>query len=97
MLAMEEWGHADDRVIQRQYSEKVCISCAWFTTGWTLTATPALAAPLWRRCWSKGNTSLTAAATGSQCTKWKQVPLSRHEKAGCSSPRNPASTQIKSF
>ena len=35
---------------------------------------------------SKGNTSLTAAATGSQCTKWKQVPLSRHEKAGCSSP-----------
>ena len=42
---------------------------------WTLTATPALAAPLWRRCWSKGNTSLTAAATGSQCTKWKQVPL----------------------
>ena len=50
-----------------------------------------------KRCWSKGNTSLTAAATGSQCTKWKQVPLSRHEKAGCSSPRNPASTQIKSF
>ena len=48
--------------------------------------TCTLAAPLWRRCWSKGNTSLTAAATGSQCTKWKQVPLSRHEKAGCSSP-----------
>ena len=33
MLAMEEWGHADDRVIQRQYSEKVCMSCAWFTYG----------------------------------------------------------------
>ena len=45
MLAMEEWGHADDRVIQRQYSEKVCMSCAWFTTESTLTATPALAAP----------------------------------------------------
>ena len=30
---MEEWGHADDRVIQRQYSEKVCMSCAWFTYG----------------------------------------------------------------
>jgi len=33
MLAMEEWGHADDRVIQRQYSKKVCMSCAWFTYG----------------------------------------------------------------
>ena len=33
MLAMEEWSHADDRVIQRQYSEKVCMSCAWFTYG----------------------------------------------------------------
>ena len=30
--------------------------------------------------------------------EWRQVPLSRNEKAGCSSPpRNPASTQIKSF
>ena len=33
MEAIEEWGHADDRVIQRQYSEKVCMSCAWFTYG----------------------------------------------------------------
>ena len=33
MLAMEEWGHADDRVIQRSYTAEVCISCAWFTYG----------------------------------------------------------------
>ena len=44
-----------------------------------LTATPALAAPCWRRRWSKDITSLTAAATGSQCTKWKQVALWRYE------------------
>ena len=33
MEAMEEWGHADDRVIQRSYTAEVCISCAWFTYG----------------------------------------------------------------
>ena len=33
MLAMEEWGHADDRVIQRSYTAEVCMSCAWFTYG----------------------------------------------------------------
>ena len=29
---MEEWDHADVRVIQRSYTA-VCISCAWFTYG----------------------------------------------------------------
>ena len=43
MEAMEEWGHADDRVIQRSYTAEACLSCAWFTTESTLTATPALA------------------------------------------------------
>ena len=33
MEAMEEWGHADDRVIQRSHTSEVCISCAWFTYG----------------------------------------------------------------
>ena len=33
MEAMEEWGHADDRVMQRSYTVEVCISCAWFTYG----------------------------------------------------------------
>ena len=33
MEAMEEWGHANDRVIQRSYTAEVCISCAWFTYG----------------------------------------------------------------
>ena len=33
MEAMEEWGQADDRVIQRSYISEVCISCAWFTYG----------------------------------------------------------------
>ena len=40
MEAMEEWGHADDRVILRSYTAEMCIS-----TGWTFNATPALAAP----------------------------------------------------
>ena len=30
---MEEWVHADNRVIQRSYTAEVCISCAWFTYG----------------------------------------------------------------
>ena len=33
MLAMEEWSHADDRVMQRSYTAEVCVSCAWFTYG----------------------------------------------------------------
>ena len=33
MEAMEEWGHADDRVMQRSYTAEVCVSCAWFTYG----------------------------------------------------------------
>ena len=33
MEAMEEWGHDDERVIQRSYTAEVCISCAWFTYG----------------------------------------------------------------
>ena len=28
-----KWRHADDRVIQRSYTAKVCISCAWFAYG----------------------------------------------------------------
>ena len=30
MEVMEEWGRADDRVMQRSYIAEVCISCAWF-------------------------------------------------------------------
>ena len=30
---MEAWPHADDRVMQRSYTEQVCISCARFTYG----------------------------------------------------------------
>ena len=33
MLAMEEWDHADDRVIQRSYTAEACISRARFTYG----------------------------------------------------------------
>ena len=33
MEAMDEWGHADDRVIQHSYTAEVCILCAWFTYG----------------------------------------------------------------
>ncbi len=33
MEAMEEWGHADDSVIQRSCTAEACISCAWFTYG----------------------------------------------------------------
>ena len=33
MEAMEEWGHADDRVMQRSYTAEVYLSSAWFTYG----------------------------------------------------------------
>ena len=33
MLVMEEWRHADDRVMLRSYSAEVCTSCTWFTYG----------------------------------------------------------------
>ena len=33
MKTMEEWGRADDRVIQLSYTAEVCISSAWFCYG----------------------------------------------------------------
>ena len=56
MEAMEAWPHADERVMQRSYNEQVCISCAWFTYGWMVTATPLWVAPYKRRSFSKGST-----------------------------------------
>ena len=96
MGTMEEWGHADDRVIQRQYSEKVCMSCAWFTYGIDAHCHTCVGCALMEALLEQGQ-HLTGAAIRNPRTNWEQVPLSQHEKAGCSSPRNPASTQIKSF
>ena len=33
MEAMEAWPHADERAMQRSFTQQVCISCAWFTYG----------------------------------------------------------------
>ena len=64
MEAMEEWGHADDRVIQRSYTAEACISCAWFSYGMDAHCHTFVGCAL---IWSKASTARTAAVIGSQC------------------------------
>ena len=45
MKTMEEWGRADERVMQLSYTAEVCISSAWFCYESMVTATPVSTAP----------------------------------------------------
>ena len=74
--AMEEWDHADDRVIHRSYTAEFCTRARGPPTGWTLTAMPVWAALFSKLSSSKASTSLTAAVIGSRFTTLKPVLLS---------------------
>ena len=73
MEAMEEWGHADARVMQRSYTAEVCVSCAWFTYGMDTLPHLCRLCTRWKSSWSKASTSLTVAVTGRPFTKWRSV------------------------
>ena len=94
MLAMQGWGHADDRVIQRQCSEKVCMSCALFTYGIEAHCHTCVGCALMEALLEQGQHSHTAAVIGSPCITLKLALPSRHEKAGCSFPTQPGSTHL---
>ena len=67
MEAMEEWGQADDRVIQRSYTSEVCISCAWFTYGIDAHCHTCVGCALMQALLEKGQ-HLTHS-----CRNWKPV------------------------
>ena len=64
---MEEWGHADDCVIQRSYTAKVCISCAWSTHGMDANCRTCVGCALMQAQLEQGQHFTHG------CRKWKPV------------------------
>ena len=76
MEAMEEWGHADDRMIQRSYTSEVCISCAWFTYGMDAHCHTCVGCALMQAQLEQGQHLTHRCRNWKPCITWKQVPPS---------------------
>ena len=80
MEAMEEWGHADDRVMQRSYTAEAYLSSAWFIYGMHAHCHTFVGCALMEKQLEQGQHLTHSAVTGEPLTKWRAVEPSPHEQ-----------------
>ncbi len=80
MEAMEEWGHTDDRVMQRSYTAEVYLSSAWFIYEMHAHCHTCVGCALMEKQLEQGQHLTHIAVTGKPLTKWRSVEPSPHER-----------------